>query len=55
MVLNKTQQRLEHACIHRFAILFYQSLAEQILDMEDVCGQFPKDAYFVHGGKPVST
>ncbi|XP_068761993.1 uncharacterized protein [Montipora capricornis] len=31
----------------------HQSLAEQIFDMEDVCGQFPKDAYFVHGGKPV--
>ncbi|XP_068761171.1 uncharacterized protein [Montipora capricornis] len=31
----------------------HQALAEQILDMEDVCGQFPKDAYFVHGGKPI--
>ncbi|XP_068762004.1 interferon-induced very large GTPase 1-like isoform X1 [Montipora capricornis] len=30
-----------------------KSLAEQILDMENVCGQFPKDKYFVHGGKTV--
>ncbi|XP_068762003.1 interferon-induced very large GTPase 1-like isoform X3 [Montipora capricornis] len=30
-----------------------KSLAEQIIDMENVCGQFPKDKYFVHGGKTV--
>ncbi|XP_068671815.1 interferon-induced very large GTPase 1-like isoform X1 [Montipora foliosa] len=30
-----------------------KSLAEQILDMENVCGQFPKDKYFMHRGKTV--
>ena len=37
-----------------FPVLLYQSLVEQIVDVENVCGQFPKDTYFVHGGKTVS-
>ena len=34
--------------------LLYQSIDEQILDIENFCGLFPKDAYFVHRGKTVS-
>ncbi|XP_068672635.1 uncharacterized protein [Montipora foliosa] len=30
-----------------------KSLVEQIVDVENVCGQFPKDTYFVHGGKTI--
>ncbi|XP_068762666.1 uncharacterized protein [Montipora capricornis] len=32
----------------------HQSIDEQILDIENFCGLFPKDAYFVHRGKTVS-
>ena len=42
------------ACLYICVPFFYQSLAEQIHDIENVCGQFPSDAYFLHGGKTVS-
>lgn len=57
IVLIQGQRILEHVygdLQFYFPVLLYQSLAEQIIDMENVCGQFPEDKYFVHGGKTVS-